>query len=81
MLLARLPRLAVLVLTLGLVVAGLFFPGVVGAVLLLVVGLLMAWLLNVAWPVLPAAARVPRVLTVALVLGYAAYKAKVGSSG
>lgn len=78
LLLARLPRPAVLLLTLGLVVAGLFLPGLPGAVLLLVVSLLLAWLLGVAWPVLAPAARVPRVLTVALVLAYAAWKGKVG---
>ena len=78
-LLARLPRPAVLLLTLGLVVAGLFLPGIPGAVLLLVVGALLAWLLALAWPVLAPAARLPRVLTVALVLGYAAWKVKVGA--
>jgi hypothetical protein len=78
LLLARLPRPAVLLLTLGLVVAGLFLPGIPGAVLLLVVGLLLAWLLGVAWPVLAPAARVPRVLTVALVLGYALWKTTAG---
>lgn len=80
LLLARLPRPAVLLLTLGLVVAGLFLPGIPGAVLLLAVGLLLAWLLAVAWPALAPPARVPRVLTVALVLGYAGWKARVGLS-
>lgn len=74
-LLSRLPRWVVLVALLAVVVAGLSLPGAAGAALLLVVAGVLAWLLRLAWPVLPPAARLPRMLTIALVVGYAGWKA------
>lgn len=74
-LLSRLPRWVVLIGLLAVVVAGLALPGALGAVLLLVIAAVLGWLLQVAWPVLAAAARLPRLLTIALVVGYAGWKA------
>ena len=74
-LVSRLPRLVVLLAFLAVVVAGLALPGVPGAVLLVLVGGVLGWLLQLAWPVLSPPARAVRVATVALLLGYAAYKA------
>lgn len=74
-LLSRLPRPVVLLGVLALVVGGLALPGVGGALLLVVVGGLLAWLLRLAWPVLTPSARAMRLVTVAALLGYAAWKA------
>jgi hypothetical protein len=74
-LLSRLPRWVVLIALLVVVVAGLSLPGALGAVLLLVVAVVLGWLLRLAWPVLPPPARLPRLLTIALVVGYAGWKA------
>lgn len=73
--LSRLPRIVVLLIFIAVVVGGLALPGVVGAVLLVLVGGALAWLLSLAWPVLSPSGRGLRVLTVALVLGYSAWKA------
>jgi len=74
-LLSRLPRPVVLLAVLALVVGGLAVPGIGGALLLVVVGALLAWLLRLAWPVLTPPARAMRLVTVAALLGYAAWKA------
>jgi len=72
--LSRLPRWAVLAPAAVVVVAGLALPGVAGAALLLAVAGLLTWLLATAWPVLTPATRAPRLLTIALVAGYAGWK-------
>ena len=74
-LLSRLPRAVVLLSVVALVVGGLALPGIGGALLLVLVGGLLAWLLSVAWPVLAPPARAMRLVTVAALLGYAAWKA------
>jgi hypothetical protein len=73
-LLSRLPRWAILVAVVVIVVAGLSVPGVAGAVLLAALAALLGWLLALAWPVLGPGARLYRIATIALVLGYAGYK-------
>ena len=73
-LLSRLPRLVVLIGILALVVAGLFVPGIPGAVLLMLVAVILGWLLTVAWPALSPSQRAPRLLTVGLLVGYAVWK-------
>jgi hypothetical protein len=72
--LAALPRWSVVVGILVLVVAALIVPGLVGALLLLVVGALLAWLLALAWPVLGIAGRANRILLLVLVVAYASWK-------
>jgi hypothetical protein len=68
----RLPRAVPFLVALGLLVAGLLLGGPVGAVLLGVVVLLVAWLLFLGWPRLTTAERLGRsavlVLAVALCL-------------
>lgn len=73
-LVSRLPRPVVLLVFIALVVGGLALPGVGGALLLILIGGLLAWLLQVAWPILSPPARAMRLLTVAAVLAYAAWK-------
>ncbi len=64
--LSAVPRWLLLVVMLVLVIAGLVLPGVAGAALLVLVGLLVTWLLVVSWPVLGPGTRAARVLVVAL---------------
>jgi len=72
--LAALPRWVILLAVLVVVIAGLFLPGVAGAVMLIALAGLLGWLLAVAWPVLTVGARLFRVATIVLVLAYAAWK-------
>jgi hypothetical protein len=73
--LARIPRPLLLLMMLAVVVAGLALPGWAGACLLLALAALLAWLLALSWPVLAPSARLPRVLTIALLVAYAGWKA------
>ena len=66
--LAAVPRWLVLVLVLALAVAGLLLPDWAGAVVLLVVAGLAAWLTAMAWPALGPGARSARVLILLLIL-------------
>ena len=59
-----LPFLAVLALLLG----GLFAPPTVGAALLVLVGLLLAWLTYLSWPALQPGGRLARLAVLALVV-------------
>jgi uncharacterized membrane protein len=73
--LARVKPLYAFIVALVLLLAGLFLPGIVGAALLVVLGLGAAALTATTWPVQPPATRVIRV--VLLVLLVAAVVAKV----
>ncbi len=74
LLLRRLPRWLVGLALAALLLAGLAVAGPVGAALLLVVALLLAWVGYLSWPALQGPARVPRLVVVLLVLGAAAYQ-------
>jgi hypothetical protein len=66
--LRRLPGWAPFLLVLALVLAGLFAPAPVGAVLLAVVAVLISWMSYLAWPALAPAERLIRVAVPVLVL-------------
>ena len=66
--LARVPRGVAIVVALVVVLAGLFIPGPVGGVLLLVVGALLALLMRRTWPVTPTAMRTMRLLVLAALI-------------
>lgn len=70
--LTRMPRAVPFLVVLGLLVAGIFVGGPVGAVLLAVVVLVVAWLLYLGWPRLTTSERLGRtavlLLAVALCL-------------
>lgn len=72
--LTALPRWVPALATAVLLLAGLAVPGPVGAACLLLVGAFLGWLLALSWPLLRGPARLLRVLTVALVLGFAVYQ-------
>jgi O-antigen ligase len=70
--LTRLPRALPFLVVLGLLVAGIYVGGSVGAALLAVVVLLIAWLLYLGWPRMTTSERLARtavlLLAVALCL-------------
>jgi len=72
--LTALPRWVPALATAVLLLAGLAVPGPVGAACLLVVGAFLGWLVTLSWPLLRGPARLLRVLTVALVVGFAVYQ-------
>ncbi len=63
-----LPRTGLFLAVLALVLAGLFLPGVVGAILLLVLIVAFIALLSVSWPRLPWGRRVIELFALALLL-------------
>jgi hypothetical protein len=69
--LAAVPRLLILLVALGWLLAGLFLPGPVGGALLLLLAGALTWLVALSWPVLTAAQRVLRSITVGIVVAYA----------
>jgi hypothetical protein len=73
--LARVSPTAAFVVALAVMLAGLFLPGIVGALLLFALGAALAALTFTTWPVQKPAARVVRV--VLLTLLFAAVVAKV----
>jgi hypothetical protein len=58
-----------------LLVAGLAVRGPVGAVLLCGVAAVLVWLASISWPRLSSAGKLGRLLTVAVMLGIAAFQA------
>jgi hypothetical protein len=64
---------------LALLIAGLIVAGIGGAVLLLVVAAVTAWLGYLSWPLVAGAGqRAMRVLVTLALIGYAAYKIAAG---
>lgn len=72
--LARLPRFVLVLGVLALVLAGLFAPGLIGALLLVLVATLAGWLAWITWSGQPAGTRLLRVLVIAALLVMAASK-------
>jgi hypothetical protein len=69
-----LPRWALMVALLVMLVAGLLIPGIIGAALLLILAAMTAWLLILSWPLLDTKGRflrlmVPLALTAVAILG------------
>ena len=69
-----LPRWALMVALLVMLVAGLLIPGIIGAALLLILAAITAWLLILSWPLLDTGGRflrmlVPIALTAVAVVG------------
>ena len=67
-----LPRLVVPLATLVLVAVGAFAPLPVALLALAMVLVFIAWIAYLSWPVVPPAARLLRVVMVALLIGLAA---------
>ncbi|GAA0475712.1 hypothetical protein Ade02nite_41890 [Paractinoplanes deccanensis] len=73
--LARVSPTTAFVLALAVLLAGLFLPGIVGAALLVVLGLGLATLTFTTWPVQSPSTRVIRVVLLVLLLSAAVAKA------
>lgn len=72
--LARLPRLAVFLGALAVLLAALFLPGVAGAVLLLLIAAALVTLVTVTWSHRTPQFRALQVVVLALLVALAAYK-------
>ncbi len=73
--LSAMPRIVLLLGTVGLLGAGVFVPGLVGAFCLLLIGLFLLWLALLAWPALAPGPRLLRISVSVVVLGFAVAKA------
>ncbi len=67
----KVPRPLIVIGLAAFLVGGLLAPPVIGAVLLVVLGLFLGWLVALSWPILPTASRAMRLITVGLVFGAA----------
>jgi hypothetical protein len=71
----RVPKPLILILMAAFLIGGLMLPPVLGAIMLVLLGVFLLWLLALSWPVLPGISRVLRVVTVGLVFGAAFLRA------
>lgn len=71
----RVPKPLILILMAAFLIGGLLLPGPIGAVMLVLLGLFLLWLLALSWPVIPGTSRVLRLATVGLVFGAALMRA------
>ncbi len=69
------PRVILLLGTVGILGVGVFAPGLLGAAFLLFIGLFLLWLALLAWPAIGAGPRLLRVGVASLVIVYAFAKA------
>jgi hypothetical protein len=75
---ARLPRAVPFLVLLGLLVAGVVVSGPVGAVLIGLVALVVAWLLVLAWPALSGVERLGRFAVLLLAVALCAVQLRPG---
>ena len=73
--LARVSPTAAFVVALGILLAGLFLPGIIGAALLLLLGAVLAALTFTTWPIQAPATRTTRVVLLLLLFAAAVAKA------
>jgi membrane-bound ClpP family serine protease len=72
----QMPRWALLLVVLGLLVSGFAVPGLIGAVLLLLVAILLGWLAYLSWPSINASGRVLRVLALACMVAIVVWQTR-----
>jgi hypothetical protein len=72
----QMPRWALLLVVLGLLVSGFAVPGLIGAVLLLLVAILLGWLAYLSWPSINALGRAGRVVAVVCMLVIVVWQAR-----
>ena len=73
-LLARQPRWLPAAVAAGLLLGGLFAPGVAGALLLILLVVLLGWLFALSWPAVHGAPRAIRLATIAALVVVAILK-------
>jgi hypothetical protein len=71
----RVPRPLIVIGLAAFLVAGLMLAAPWGPIALVILGLFLAWLLALSWPIIPNASRGLRLLTVGLVFGAAYLRA------
>jgi hypothetical protein len=69
--LSALPRWLVPLMLGALLLLGFFLDGVLGSLALMLVGLFLAWLVMLSWPLLSPGSKMIRTLVVGVVLGVA----------
>jgi membrane-bound ClpP family serine protease len=74
--LTQLPRWALLLVVLGLLVSGFAVPGLIGAVLLLLVAILLGWLAYLSWPSINTSGRAGRVVALACMVVIVVWQAR-----
>jgi hypothetical protein len=72
----QMPRWVVLLVVLGLLISGFAVPGWIGAIALLLVGILLGWLAYLSWPSLSASGRVLRVIALACMVVIVVWQAR-----
>jgi uncharacterized RDD family membrane protein YckC len=74
--LTQLPRWVLLLVVLGLLISGFAVPGLIGAIALLLVGILLGWLAYLSWPSINASGRVLRVIALACMVVIVVWQAR-----
>jgi hypothetical protein len=74
--LTQLPRWALLLVVLGLLVSGFVVAGPIGAVLLVLVAILLGWLAYLSWPSLNASGRAGRVVALVCMVVIVVWQAR-----
>jgi len=74
--LTQLPRWALLLVVLGLLVSGFAVPGPIGAVLLVLVAILLGWLAYLSWPSLNTSGRAARVVALVCMIVIVVWQAR-----
>lgn len=72
----RVPRWLIVILLASLLLAGFITPSWIGAILLGLLALFLAWLVALSWPVLKPSSRALRVITVVALAGIAVFRAQ-----
>ena len=72
----QMPRWALLLVVLGLLVSGFAVPGLIGAVLLLLVAILLGWLAYLSWPSINTSGRAGRVVALACMVVIVVWQAR-----
>ena len=72
----QMPRWALLLVVLGLLVSGVAVPGLIGAVLLLLLAILLGWLAYLSWPSINTSGRAGRVVALACMVVIVVWQAR-----
>ena len=72
----QMPRWALLVVVLGLLVSGFAVPGPIGAVFLLLVAILLGWLAYLSWPSINPSGRAGRVVALVCMVVIVVWQAR-----
>jgi uncharacterized RDD family membrane protein YckC len=74
--LTQLPRWVLLLIVLGLLISGFAVPGWIGAIALLLVGILLGWLAYLSWPSINTSGRAGRVVALVCMVVIVVWQAR-----